>query len=110
MPCRTPRETCGSCDFKKTSSRSKGSDCSTVIESLRLAMGRRRNRRGGALALRPVRKPEPKRGPDRENNDASRLAGRQARAGRHVVITAEAFREGAQDRVTDQVDAKDLAV
>src|SRR5438270_802031 len=62
MLCKTPRETCGSRDFKKTSRRSKGRECSTTIESVRLAMGGRRSRRGRAFALRPMRKPEPQRG------------------------------------------------
>src|ERR1051325_9258471 len=109
MLCKTPRETCGSCDFRKTSSRSKGRDCSTTIESARLAMGRRRNRRGRALALRTMRKPEPKRRANRENNDSGRLPRRKSAFG-NIIIAPERLRERAQDRVPNQVNRKNLPI
>src|SRR4051812_39538918 len=101
MLCRTPRETCGSCSLRKTSRRSRGSDCSTVIESVLLSMGRRRNRGGDAPALRTLRKPKPKPGADRDDENAGGLAGSERTDFLGVIIAAEIFRERAQDCVAD---------
>src|SRR4051812_21919463 len=109
MLCKTPRETCGSCDFRKTSRRSNGSDCSTVIESERSPMGRRWNGRWRAPALRTMRKPEPERPADSKYDDTGGLARRKA-ALRNIVIATERFRERAQNRVANQVNRKNLPI
>ena len=72
-------------------------------------MGRRLNRRRRAFALRTMRKPEPQRSANRQNNNARRLARRES-AFRNIVISAERLRERAQHRVTNQINGKNLPI
>src|ERR1044071_7398929 len=92
MLCRMPRETCGSCNLRKTSRRSNGRDSSTAIESVRLSMGL--GGRGAGLGSGTIRKPEPKGAADDEDDQAGGLAGGGVAAEiKRAVIAAKAFDE-----------------